>query len=238
MKKLLKKFLFISPFIILGIGIMLFSQLNRIFKSTVENVGPKAFGAPVTLENVRISILSGKGTLSGLVVGNPEGFKTDSAFELGRLFVDINTSTIRSDVIHIHQVLIEAPTITFEGLKGRNIKTLQENIRSFAGKREAEVEEAGSDVEAEPPVRVVIDHLSLTGGTLNYAPLFGKSIPIPLPTIEMKNIGEASGGATMASVVAQLVTQIDDTALGAIAGAKGVLADALGKAAAKLGNDE
>jgi len=231
MKKVLKILLIIVPIFLVIVGIVLFLQLNRVVKATVETIGPKALGAPVALENVNISIFSGKGTLSGLRIGNPEGFKTDSAFELGRLLVEFDTSTLKSDVIHIREIIIEAPTITFEGLKGGNIKQLEQNVTAFAGKREEEIEEAGADDKAERPKKVVIDHLQLTGGLLNYAPLWGISIAIPLPDIEMKNVGEASGGVTVASVVAQILAQIDDVAVGAIDGSEDAVSDALGEAA-------
>ena len=220
MKKIIMKLLVAATVLLVLlviIGVAALWQLDRVVKTTVETIGPKALGAPVTLEEVNVSIFSGEGALSGLRVGNPEGFKTDTALELERLHIEIDMSTLRSDVIHVSNVIIEAPTITFEGLQGGNMKQIQRNVTAFASTYGNE--EKNSDKKREDKgnqKKVVIDRLVLTGGRLNYAPVMGKTIPIPLPEIEMKGVGEASGGATIASVLGQILLQIDDAAIGAI----------------------
>ena len=60
--------------------IFVFSSLDGIVQTAVEKFGTEIVGAKVSLADVEISATSGKGILRGLKVGNPEPFKTDSAF--------------------------------------------------------------------------------------------------------------------------------------------------------------
>jgi hypothetical protein len=69
-------------------------SLGRIVKTAVEAAGPRLLGAPVTLDRVTISPWSGSGTLRGLVVGNPEGFKTASAIRVGSVEVSVKLTSL------------------------------------------------------------------------------------------------------------------------------------------------
>ena len=73
MKKALRRILFVVPVlaVVLFIGVYLF--LNSIVRSGVETALPMVTGTPVKLNSVAISLLSGKGTLKGFIIGNPEG---------------------------------------------------------------------------------------------------------------------------------------------------------------------
>ena len=87
-------------------------NLDKGIKTAVETLGPKYTQAEVTLNKVDLSLKSGKGTLSGLVVGNPVGFKTGQAFSLGEISVQVDTSTVTKPVIVIQQIRIMAPEMT------------------------------------------------------------------------------------------------------------------------------
>jgi hypothetical protein len=74
--------------VVIAVGVYWFaSNLNSLIKSAVETYGSEITKAEVTLDKVEISPTSGAGMLSGLKMGNPAGFKTDSAFSLGQISV-------------------------------------------------------------------------------------------------------------------------------------------------------
>src|SRR6516165_5920555 len=73
--------------------------LGGAIKAAVESVGSSATGTKVTLSSADVSLTTGEGRLTGLVVGNPKGYATPSAFELGDVNVALDTSTVTSDVI-------------------------------------------------------------------------------------------------------------------------------------------
>ncbi|MGH9577577.1 MAG: hypothetical protein ACRD3R_09075, partial [Terriglobales bacterium] len=78
--------------VVVGI-IFLLANLGSVIKAVVEKVGSEATKAKVTLNEADVSITSGKGRLRGLTVGNPAGFKTGSALELGEISVEVDVST-------------------------------------------------------------------------------------------------------------------------------------------------
>ena len=80
--------------------IFLFSSLDSLIKEAVEKYGSEIIQAEVRLNKVEIDVTSGQGGLSGLKIGNPKGFETPSAFELGGISVklDIGSVTDRSSI--------------------------------------------------------------------------------------------------------------------------------------------
>ncbi len=227
MKKFIK---FLLLFVIIGVivaAVIGYSQRNRIAKAGIEAFGPKVLKAPVTLESISLMPRLGKGELKGLVIGNPEGFKTEHAFVLGSLSLEADIATIGKDLVRIKEIRIEGPEITVEGLKGKNLKQLQANAEAFSGTPEADAaEQEEKEADAAPERKVIIDNIYLTGGKINYCPVMGQSIPIPLPDLHLTAIGEASGGATAGEVIKQLLAQIDDAVFGAITGAGKLIGDA------------
>ena len=65
-------------------------KLNDIVKTLVEKEAPALLGVPVTLASVDLRPLVGQASLGGLVVGNPEGYKTPNLFELGSIKVKLD----------------------------------------------------------------------------------------------------------------------------------------------------
>ena len=130
--------------IVVFIGTLYFS-LNSIIKHGIETIGPRATGTEVKLQKANISLFTGKGHLTGLFIGNPEGFQTDSAFTLNEVKLALNVKSVFSDKIVINEILIDAPDITYEkSNKSDNIKHILKNIEKFSG-------ESGSPDEKKKP---------------------------------------------------------------------------------------
>jgi uncharacterized protein involved in outer membrane biogenesis len=208
MKKLIKIAVIAVPVLIIVVLLVILSSLNRIVKAGVETMGPKVTGTSVTLENVKISPFSGQGALGGLRVANPGGFNTPNAFELGEVSVSIDTGSLRSDTIVIREILIDAPEITFEGdLSGSNISAIRKNVEAFsASKPAAKEQEPTPEEPAKPGKKVQIDRFALKNGKVELAATLvkGQVVTVPLPDIELTDIGKDSGGATVADAVNQV----------------------------------
>ena len=100
--------------VIAGASIFLLSNLDGLIKEAVERVGSEATQAKVSLNEVSISIKSGSGSLRGLKVANPKGFKTPSAFELGGISITLDIASIGQDPIVIKEITITKPQVTYE----------------------------------------------------------------------------------------------------------------------------
>jgi hypothetical protein len=117
------------------IGVVVASLfLGSIVTKGVNRFAPRITGTKVTLDSASISPLSGSGTLHGLLVGNPEGWKSDKAFSFGKVHVSIEPASLVGDHIIIKEMLIEAPEFVYETkIISSNIKDLLKNIEANIG---------------------------------------------------------------------------------------------------------
>ena len=82
--------------------------LDGIVKKGVETVGPKITGVSIKLDEMHIILLAGSAKVKGLVVGNPEGYKTPTAISVGLAEVSVNPFSIMSDKIVVHSIHVES----------------------------------------------------------------------------------------------------------------------------------
>jgi len=241
-------------------GVLIFFlvfSMDSLVTAAIEKYGSEALQAKVTLKKTKISATSGKGTLTGLKVGNPRGFETASAFELGEISVAVDISTIPADTVVIKEVMIGAPQITYEiGAGGSNLDTLQKNAAGAAGGGQdtdgGSKQTSGSTHRGK---KLIIEKLVITDGKINVsaAGLQGQQMSVVLPRLQLTNIGKEKGGATPAEVAKKLLDVINVAAGGAVknldlgkiigdveGAAKDVLEkggkDVLGEKAGELGN--
>ena len=58
-------------------SMLVYNSLDAQIASAIRRYGPEITGVPVSLSGVSISVVDGKAALYGLVVGNPDNFKTN-----------------------------------------------------------------------------------------------------------------------------------------------------------------
>jgi len=240
MKKLRKILLIAIPIaLLLGVVVLvvLYLSMGTIVKTGIETVGSKIAGVEITVENVSLSPLSGKGEIKGLVIGNPDGFKTDAAFKLGLTRVAVDLGSIFSDTIVIREITIEAPEITYEmSLSGSNVHALQKNVETFAGTDQSGTEakpEQTAEPEKEPESatedgkKVVIESFVLTDAEIRLSAtlLGGKAVTVPLPEVRLNDIGKQSDGKGVAEVVEEVFGAIAGSVKDAVTGSGKLLGD-------------
>lgn len=234
MKRALKWALVIVPIVVIVLLVVLLFSIGAIVKGGVEGVLPKVVGAPVKLDKVRLSPFSGKGTLSGFVIGNPEGFKTDHAFALGNVRVEVDVPSLFSDRIIIREIYIDGPQVTYEvGLGGSNIGKIQENIKEFAGPAEEEPEAEPEEEKPGKGKQIQIDHFVFKNGKVSLSTqlLEGRRLTAPIPDVELNDIGKGGGSiAEVSRAISAPVTGAVDTAAEKLRDMAGRAADEAGKA--------
>ncbi len=227
----MKKFLIILIIIvalIVGGGVALLSSVNTLLVKAVNTYGPELTQTSVHLDKADISFLDGKGTLQGLTIGNPVGFKGQNAFTLDTIYAELDTGTLTDDVVIIQRIDMAAPHILYERtLTSDNIQTIIRNIKA--------VTQSGSTPQAtDQPAskagstRVKINELVIRDGTISLMlPGIDKTINLALPEIRLQNIGGDQGHATVADVAVLILQRIADAALNAAtstgSGAKALL---------------
>ena len=208
-----------------GIVVLLFTGLGTAIKAVVEGVGSDVTKVDVRLASADVSLTSGEGELAGLVVGNPKGYNTKNAIELGRIKVKVDTSTVASDTIVIKEVIIESPHLTYElGPGGSNIGVIQSNVDAWTGGSEAKDGGGGKAKEAPPPEpksekKIIIEHLVVMNGRVDVSASFlkGRTLGCGLSKIELHDIGKKSGGATAGEVASEILSAITSGATKAVA---------------------
>ena len=178
-------------------------------RAAVETFGPEVTQTSITLESVELSAFSGSGSIKGLVVGNPEGFKTPYSIKLDSFSIKLEPMSLLSDKIVINEIIIDGPEFILEtglGLQKSNIGVIMENIEAFTGGSESD-EEASSSSKS-----VQIDLLRITGGKVKISNklLGGQSLTVPLPNIELTDIGADDDGVSLGQsmkIVFQAINQ-------------------------------
>lgn len=207
---MLKKiFLFLVVLVIAAIAAVYFFASDLI-KTGVEKYGPEITQTPVTLNNVDISILACNASLTGLYVGNPDGYKSENIFALGQIDVDLERGSLMSDKIIINKIHIQKPEISYEKtLLSSNIKALLKNIEAYTDASEDTDTPTGPEEPAPDGAQkqVVIKELIIEDGTI-YVGLMGAGTTVPLPRIEMHDIGETGDKKSMAEVINIVLTEV------------------------------
>ena len=216
MKTLLKiiALLVLVVAILVGVGIYF---LDSGIKTAVETFGPQYTRTDVSLGDAKLSPWSGEGSLSNLVVANPEGFKTPNAFSLGEITIALDTESLTADPIVITSLRILAPEITYEqGKSSTNLQELQKNVAQSVGSTAAP-SDTGTDT-SDAGTKLIIKELLISGGKIHYSnPLLGgKTVDVALPEIKLSGIGEKSNGATGAEVAEQILAAINKDAMSAV----------------------
>ncbi len=205
--------------LVVGIGgYYLVSNLGSIIVAAVERYGSEVTQTQVSLANAEVDITTGEGALSGLKVGNPSGFQTDSAIALGEISVKLDTNSVTEQTIVVKEIAVTQPEVTYEvGEAGSNIDAIRRNVEAFAatqggggGTSGGSEQLASEDGGAER--KLVIDDLYIRGGTVNVSATFlqGETLSAVLPEIHLTDIGKGSGGATPQQVVEVIVAALGD----------------------------
>jgi uncharacterized protein involved in outer membrane biogenesis len=218
--------------VVLALGVYITMQffLGSIVKAGVNKFGPAITQTKVQLEGAHISPLSGQGTLSDFTVGNPTGWSAANAFHLGTVHIDVEPASIFGDHIVINEVTIEKPEFTYETkIVASNISDLLNNIEQATGGNRS----AQPTAKNGKPIKIVIKHLVLRNGRVTLSVPGTAPINIPMPPIDMTDIGTAENGITPAQVAVAVMRNVTTNVVAASTQALGTMGGTSGAAAAE-----
>jgi hypothetical protein len=221
-------------------------SLDGIVKRGVETIGPKLTKVDIKLDKVGLSLFSGSGRVDGLVVGNPEGFKSPHAISVGSASLSLSPGSLLSDKIVIKSIKVDAPEITYEtGAGGSNLKKILANLNETAGGGGN-----GANAAAKPGKKLEVDDFLLTGAKLHLSLAGIAGATVPLPAIHLTGLGQGDAGLTSADLTKRVLAEIEQAAAKAAAESAGDIAkgatglvkgltggtnNPVGEAASKLG---
>jgi uncharacterized protein involved in outer membrane biogenesis len=186
--------------------------LDSMIKAGLETVGPRITRTAVTLERVRLSLLTGQGRIQGMVIGNPEGFQTENAFKLTDTRIRLKIGSVFSDRVVIDELEVDGLEVTYErGRSGSNIDQIQKNVEAF-GSAAAPTPPAPQTAKEDESARrkFQINRLIVKNGRVRLSVAFmeGKAFDVSLPDIELIDIGTGLNGATLKEVVSRVFEAI------------------------------
>ena len=120
--------------VLAGVAILVaYNSLDLIVKWAVEHYGPDVAGVPVHVHEVQISPRSGRGSVRALEIGNPPGFAAPRAARFGEIRLQIDPATITAPVIHVLELTVDEPLVTYERANGTtNLEAIQRAIQAYA----------------------------------------------------------------------------------------------------------
>ena len=206
------------------IGIAFF--LGSIVKSGVNRVGPKLTQTKVELSGAHISPLSGSGTLTGLSVDNPAGWSAGHAFYLGSMHIEMKPFSVFGDHIVIQNLEIDQAEFSYETkIVSSNINDLLKNIEASTGGSSKAAKTPGGT-----PKKFEIQHFKLTNAKVTVG-LGAQSFPLPMPPIELNDLGTKEGGITAQQMAFAIMRQVTSSVVSATTQAAGQIGSTTGAAA-------
>lgn len=194
-------------------------SLDDLVKSAINKWGPEMTGVAVKVDSVKIEVAAGKGTIRGLLIGNPKGYQAPHALKVGEISLVLDPGSVTKDVVVVKELLIASPDVVYErGPGGDNLSAIQKHIdgevaRLGGGKGAKKSEPAPSSSDGK---KFVIDNLYVRDAKIKYS----DTVTLPMPDLHLRDVGKASNGASAGEITRQV--------WGAIAGSAGNLASRAG----------
>jgi uncharacterized protein involved in outer membrane biogenesis len=190
----------------------------------------------VRLESVNLSLLSGGGKLKGLFVGNPSGYKTPSAIQVGNASLSIAPGSIFSSKVVIRSINVQAPEITFEtDLKGNNLSKIIANLPGASNGSGS----TNPSAEKKASKKLQVDNFVIGGGKIHVTvtALGGQSATVPLPEIHLTSLGQGPDGITAAELTELVLRALEREAVRVAASSVSDLSKEVGNLTKGLGTD-
>ena len=205
----MKKFIGYSALIVVVLLLALYISmqffLGDIVQSAVNKFGPGLTQTKVVLDGASISPLSGTGTLSGLSVGNPTGWSPADAFRLGKIHISMEPFSMMKETIIINELVVEQPEFLYETkIVSSNVGDLLKNIEQSMGSGKAADQPKTKDGK---PIKLMVRKLVLKEGRVTLG-VGGQAIAIPLPVIDMTDVGVKEGGISPAQLAVAVMRHI------------------------------
>lgn len=187
-------------------------MMGRIVKAGVNTFGPQITGTEVELADAEVSLFSGSATLTGLRVGNPEGWGEGDLATLGQIHLDLDPWSLLSDTIVIEDLDIEGPVFRYEMQGGTsNVDVLLGAVNKALGAMSGG-EESPSEPATEPegetaPTLIAVGHFGLRGANVKVSAA-GRTVDATMPDIDMTQLGTPEQGLTPSQLTLKLSSRV------------------------------
>jgi uncharacterized protein involved in outer membrane biogenesis len=189
------------------------NYVDVIVKWALEHYGPDVTGVTVNVGEVKISPKDGRGSIRNLELGSPAGFSAPRTARLGEIRVALDPATLTAPVIVIHELVIDAPQVTYErGNKTTNLDAIQQRIDAYVQRMDAEGASQGREAARKAKRRFIVQRLTLRGArvTMTNPALRGQGIAFELPDVQLRDLGQREGGLTASELAARVTAALQN----------------------------
>ncbi|MBR4172527.1 MAG: hypothetical protein IKR48_12830 [Kiritimatiellae bacterium] len=217
-----------------------------VMSNDVQRLGVTIGGVSASMDTQ-----TGLVTVASVRVTNPQGmgYTTNDAVAVESIQVDLEPESLNAtnNIIHIRSIDIARPVIRVENMLA-NLLSISKcfpgadetnevkeasgtatNAVAAADEKAQKTESENADATTDGGKKVIIDRLLVHDGTIQFS-LAGKTIPIPLPTVELKDLGKDKGGLTFLEATQLIGETLLKVITSAISGVTGLAVDMVGGA--------
>ncbi|MCL1888741.1 MAG: hypothetical protein FWF96_07735 [Kiritimatiellaeota bacterium] len=211
LKRVFKGLGVFAALLVVVVAVLLW-RVDSVVKNAVEKGAPALLGCAATVEKVSVRFFKGSIMVKNLRLASPAGYEEEAMFAIEELRVKVDVGSVlkKSGPVVINEIIVHSPVIAYEVVNGKtNFEAVMARFPS-AEKTEKPKE------EKSPGRKVVIDHVEFRGGQVNVRTAYtlGFGVPLPLPPVELRDVGRASGGVTavqaFGTVFASLYSTVTD----------------------------
>lgn len=202
-------------------------------RQMVHIYGSQVVGTDVNIGRIDVSLKDGRGSVSDITVGNPNGYSKDLIINLGTAAVKVDVESVKKALMEtakktgpkvktivIDEVRISKPEVTYElmNLNRNNANDVMANIKKNTASSAKKEEPKPADKDAVQ-YNVAIEKVIVEDGTATIAAgLLGvsKSLSVPLPTVTVSNVGTEKQGITIGDGLARIFQEILKTTISAV----------------------
>lgn len=227
MKKALITIVTLILLLIVGGAFWLRGNLDGLVQSAIAKYGSAMTGATVKVAGVNIKTTDGQGTLTGLLVGNPAGFKTPFAVKVDTIELEVDVASLTKEVVLVKKIAVVAPEVIYEkGDAMTNFDAIQANIATYLG----------PSTNSGPGKKLIVQELTIRSAKAQASAAFmdGKTVSVPLPDITLRDLGKAKGGITPGELGLEITNALEKRLTSAVSFDK--LLNSMGNALDKAGD--
>jgi hypothetical protein len=212
--------------------------IDRVLIESVERGGSHALGVDTELDSVRLGLLSGKLSLSGLRVANPEGFELPHFLSLDRGDVHVRLPSLMQDKIVVPSLTVSGLEMSLERSKGRaNYGVILDNLAKLESEESqpASEEERAQGAESKGFVIRELEIRDVTARARLAVPgTKPQEYEVNIPEIKLEDVGSGSAaGVSLAGLARVITTAVLEAVVKSSRGdlAKGLARDLRGRLA-------
>ena len=227
MKKTLFAIAALLLLLIVGAALWLQGNLDGLVQSAISKYGSAMTGATVKVSAVKLKAADGHGTLKGLLVGNPTGFKTPYAVKADTIELEVDVASLTKDVVLVKKIAVIAPDVIYEkGDALTNVDAIQKNIAQYLG----------PSTPSGPGKKLIVQEFVIRGAKAQVSASFlnGQTVTVALPDIALRDLGKAKGGLTPGELGLEITNAVEKRLLSSVN--LGTLAKSVGSVLDKAGS--